>query len=334
MSYQYKKTEITFTNFNSENYVDAFFIIDENVDKHYGVSKNIQPQNLLSLKCGEKTKSFFGVHKILNFFLECGISRSSHIVAVGGGTLLDLVGFCASIYKRGVNLHFVPTTLLSMADAAIGGKTGINYRNFKNLLGTFYFPNTIHIDIKFLLSLKKKYILSGYFEILKISMIQSSDFFYFLLNNKDKLNDLSYLQSIVEKSIEIKNNIIKSDLYDNINRKLLNFGHTIGHSIELEYQIPHGISIAFGIRYALKLSHKYCRLNDIYLITYDNHLKELNINLKRNFDFNRIKNNINNDKKIKGNRIDIILLEDIGKPIIYNLNYEQFISDLQNMLES
>lgn len=333
MGYQFIKPEIILGNFKIDNLCNAYFVIDYNVDKYYHLSSKINQQNTLVIKSSEKIKSFSGIHKILQFFINNNLNRSSYVVAVGGGTLLDLVGFCASIFKRGINLYYVPTTLLSMADAAFGGKNGINYRNIKNIIGTYYFPNTIQIDIKFLLSLSKKYILSGYFEILKISMIHSSDFFFFLLNNIDKLNDNNYLLNIINKSIDIKNNIIINDLYDNNQRKLLNFGHTIGHSIELEYNIPHGISVAYGIRYALKFSERYCGLNQSISDIYDYHLKKLRINLNRNFQLQKILKNIKSDKKSRGNTLDIILLEDIGKPVIYNINYEQFISDLQNLLE-
>lgn len=334
MNTDYKDTIIIFDNFSIDFYKNSYFIIDHNVDKFYNFSQKIHKNNYFLIKSGEKTKSFIGVKKILDFFIDKEISLSSEVVAIGGGSLLDLVGFAASIYKRGVPLHFVPTTLLSMADAAIGGKNGINYKKIKNLIGTFKFPKSIWIDSNFTRTLPKKHLVSGYIEILKMSMLDSWDFFNFLISNSFKSLLNNNLDKIIQKSVRIKEKFIQNDLYDQRERKLLNFGHTIGHSIELEYNIPHGIAVAFGIMYALKLSEFYKSLNPNITDIYVNHLKKIKSFFSKEIDINKVINKMKYDKKIKQNSLDLILLEDIGKPVIFNIKYDRFLNDFQNLFKS
>jgi len=205
MNTDYKGTKIIFDNFSLDFYKNSYFIIDYNVDKLYNISQKLDSNKFLRIKSGEKTKSFIGVQKILNFFISNELSRSSEVVAIGGGSTLDLVGFTTSIYKRGIPLHFVPTTLLSMGDASIGGKNGINYRKIKNIIGTYKLPRTILIDSSFTKTLPKKEIVSGYIEILKMSMLNSWKFFNFLLSNSFKKLITNHLDEIIQKSIQRKN---------------------------------------------------------------------------------------------------------------------------------
>jgi len=334
MNLDYKNTKIIFDNFNVEYYKNAYFIIDYKVDKLYNLSQKIDRRRQLIMKSGEKAKSFKGVTNILDFFCSNDVDRSSEIVAIGGGSLLDLVGFTTSIYKRGIPLHFIPTTLLSMADASIGGKNGINYRKIKNIIGTYKFPETIFIDTNFTKTLPRKDIISGYIEILKMSMLDSFNFFNFLISNPFNTIINNHLDKIIQKSIQIKQNFIDGDIFDENKRKFLNFGHTIGHSIELEYNLPHGIAVAYGIHYELKFSEHYKSLNYYIRNIYDAHLKEIGNFFKIEIEINRIIDKIKHDKKNTNSQIDLILLEDIGKPVIFKISYAKFINDLQNMFKS
>lgn len=334
MNIQINDSKIFYKKFSVESCKNAFFVIDLKVDQIYQISKTLPIQKILIIRSGEKTKSFSGLYRILKFFIDNEISKNDEIFAVGGGSLLDLVGFATSIYKRGLTLNFVPTTLLSMADAAIGGKNAINYQTYKNLLGTIYLPNSITIDLNFLKTLPKKHLISGYFEILKVSMLKSSEFFFDLINKSPISFYNKNLIDIIKTSIDFKLTIIKNDLFDYNLRKILNFGHTIGHAIELNYKLTHGLSVGYGMKYSLMLSEMYLGLSNHILTTYINHLFKHKIYFKHNFDSELIIKNLKYDKKSKANYIEIILLEDIGKPIIYQIEYEQFINDIQNLLKS
>lgn len=334
MKVEIKESEILFEEFSLQKYKDAIFIIDSTVDKIYEISNMLDKQRFMLINSGENTKSLNGFYRIIKFFIDKEISKDDEIVAIGGGTLLDLVGFATSVYKRGLNVSFIPTTLLSMADASIGGKNAVNFKNYKNLLGTFYMPKSISIDFNFLKSLPRKYLSSGYCEILKISMIDSYEFFNYLINEIDNKTLYNNLHFLVKKSIDFKINIIRNDLFDNNYRKILNFGHTIGHAIELSYHIPHGISVAYGIRYALELSIRYLGLNYSILEAYANHLSKFRIKFSKKFDVELIIKKLKYDKKSHSNFFKLILLEDIGKPIIYKIEYERFIADLKNLFKS
>lgn len=334
MTIKLRNSKIIYNKFSVESCKNAFFVIDLKVDQIYQISQTLPIQKVLIIRSGEKAKSFSSFCRIIKFFADNEISKNDEIVAVGGGSLLDLVGFATSIYKRGLPVNFVPTTLLSMADAAIGGKNAINYQTYKNLLGTIYLPYSITIDHNFLKTLPRKHLISGYFEILKVSMLKSSEFFFDLINDSSISFNNKYLKNIVKTSIDFKLSIINNDLYDNNLRKILNFGHTIGHAIELNYNLTHGLSVGYGMKYALLLSEKYLGLSNYISTAYINHISNLKINFMHNFDSELIIRNLKFDKKSFGDYIEIILLEDIGKPVIYQIKYEHFINDIQNLLKS
>ena len=227
-----------------------YLIVDENTFQHINyLEENFSVTSThLKLESGEKNKTFNSVLKIWDFLNRNNVKSSDLLFILGGGMLTDLAGFAASTYKRGIEFIYFPTTLLAMADAAIGGKTGFNYQFLKNNIGTFTLPKAIFLDTTFLTTLPKIELHSGIAEVYKHSIIGDADLWNYLKVNPKKL-DLDY---IVQSSKNLKLEIVNKDPFEKSIRKKLNFGHTVGHSIEsylLNINQPtlHGFAIAKGM---------------------------------------------------------------------------------------
>ena len=227
-----------------------YLIVDENTFQHINyLEENFSvTSTYLKLESGEKNKTFKNVLKIWDF-LNCNNVKSSDLLFIlGGGMLTDLAGFAASTYKRGIEFIYFPTTLLAMADAAIGGKTGFNYQFLKNNIGTFTLPKAVFLDTTFLATLPKIELDSGIAEVYKHSIIGDIDLWEYLKVNSKNI-DLDY---IVQSSKTLKLEIVNKDPFEKSIRKKLNFGHTMGHAIEsylLDSNAPtlHGFAIAKGM---------------------------------------------------------------------------------------
>ena len=245
-----------------KNYSKVFIITDENLAKNHLVSlKEFAPNvEILVLKSGEKTKSFENLNNVCEEILSAGVDRKSLIIALGGGVIGDLSGFVASILLRGIDFIQIPTTILSCVDSSVGGKTAINSKHGKNLIGSFYQPKLVICDVNFLKTLPKREILSGFAEVIKYGLIHDIDFFEFLENNHEKLfsHDVKFLSHIIKKSCEAKAKIVALDERESGQRALLNFGHTFGHIFETQTnysgEILHGEAVALGMVMAAKLS--------------------------------------------------------------------------------
>lgn len=321
-------TDDIFKHLNNDNFV---FIIDHNVYSLYEEFCTLR--NFYIFKSYESQKSFTSVNKMLKFFINKNLSRHSTVVAIGGGTLLDTVGFTASIYKRGLNLIFIPTTLLAMADASIGGKNAINFNNVKNIIGTFYLPELILINVNFLNSLNNMQIKSGLLEIVKTSLLFSYDFYKYIDYNILKIlkNDITIFSELIQRSVNYKVNIVINDLYDTNNRKLLNFGHTIAHSIELTRKLPHGIAVGYGMLFIQKYAERFYNANPAISENLNNLLIKMKI---RQFNFELSEYELDlifQDKKLSNNEIDIVFLRDYEYPIIQNVNINELRNQIQNM---
>ena len=327
------------------NFNKCLIIVDKKVPKktnHKIINKiNCKLKKIIFFKSSEKNKNFNSVNKILNLLFKENFSRDDCIVAIGGGITGDIVGFAASIYKRGIKFINVPTTLLSQVDSSVGGKTGINSKYGKNLIGSFNQPDLVLSEINFLKSLPKRELICGYAEILKHAIIASKKKFLFLEKNKKKI--LSLKSDVIQKTIIdsciIKKKVIEKDEKEKNLRKVLNFGHTFAHSFEasLKYskKLNHGEAVLMGIKCAVKFSQKinYIPKNDAEKII--KHIDSLKTkNLK---DFFKLKDLeilikfIKIDKKNKSNKINLILLKKIGKTDInsnYNVNtVKKFLYD-------
>ena len=284
-------------------------------------------------KAKESNKNYASVNKILEKLLKNNFNRNDCLISVGGGITGDVSGFAASIFKRGIKFINIPTTLLAQVDSSIGGKTGINSKEGKNLVGSFYQPNLVLSDSNFLKTLPKREIVCGYAEILKHSIISNKKFFLFLNKNALKILKLRspFIEISIHKSCLIKKKIVQKDEKEKNLRKVLNFGHTFAHAYEasLKYssKLNHGEAVLLGIMHASKFSflNKLLHKNDFQLIK--NHLINFNLikKLNNNFFVKNIRNILNfmrKDKKNTSKKINLVLLKKIGKPI-FNLDYSE-----------
>ena len=245
---------------------NILFIIDEKVMEYYG--KRIIDEfysykgkiNCYVVKQGEKSKSYIELNKIYSFLLKNNYGRDSLIIAVGGGVTGDLAGYTAATYMRGIQLIHLPTTLLAMVDSSIGGKTGINFEDKKNMIGAFYQPKLVLIDTDFIETLPEREITSGLGEVIKYTYMADNKFFLYVLENLEKAykNDTKVLQNLIYNSAAIKAAVVSQDEKESGLRKVLNLGHTFAHSFEtnLKFKIKHGEAVIAGVIAALFLSQK------------------------------------------------------------------------------
>ena len=321
--------------FHKKHYPDckAIIITDQNVKKYYLKKltdrfsvKNIKI-NTFSILNGEKSKSFKTLETLAEKIIKKGINRNDIIYALGGGVVGDLTGFLSSILLRGVKFIQVPTTLLSQVDSSVGGKTAINSKSGKNLIGTFFQPSAVFIDPSTLNTLSSKEFLAGYAEVVKYGLINDKAFFNWL--NKNTKGNLSLLPKniikIISTCVRKKAEIVKLDERENKNRMLLNLGHTFAHALEneLNYKIRHGEAVSVGLLMAMKLSFNlgYATKNHFNLL--ENHLKrsKLPIKLKdlsnkKKWFSNNILKNMQIDKKTYKGNIHFILCKGIGAAFI------------------
>jgi len=311
--------------FHKNTYSKYIVLIDENTAKHcYPVLvETLVDFNLNSIKIqsGEKQKNFDTLHTILEELIHLQADRKALLINLGGGVIGDMGAFAASVYKRGINFIQIPTTLLSMVDASVGGKTGINFKSFKNQIGTFCHPQLVFINTAFLNTLPERHVNNGFAEIIKHHFLSGSLSPVDLLQNPDLFKQNIHAQ--IEHSVNYKNNIVAQDFKENGPRKQLNFGHTIGHAIE-SYSIKndgsnhlyHGEAIASGFIMEAWLSHKKCTLpaNQMQQIidTTQQIFKPYPIHKNQ---FEPLCNLMMNDKKNDAGEIQFALLAALGKPV-------------------
>ena len=281
----------------------------------------------------EKLKSFKNANDLIEKCIAKNFKRSDVIITIGGGVLGDLSAFAASLIKRGINFVNIPTTLLAQVDSSIGGKTGVNSKKGKNLIGTFFQPKFVLIDVEFLKTLPKRELICGYAEILKHALIKDSNFFKWLEKNSHKMihdKNLTLLKVAIKKSCQIKIFFVSRDIHESNLRMTLNFGHTFAHAIEAKNKyaknLNHGEAVLIGMMLASKLSYlkKICNFSTFYKIQNIYKINNLNYDLT-NF-FNKKDNKdlvkyMSKDKKNDDEKINLILLKKIGK-IKLNLNFK------------
>lgn len=243
---------ITYKPFCLQDYANCSVVTDSTVANLYGITGG----NVFLLPCGESAKCFDSVQALCSWFLSRNLSKDDTVVAIGGGSVGDMVGFAASIYKRGINLIHVPTTLLSQIDSSIGGKTAIDFEGVKNAIGTFHAADTV-IDTQFLSTLDEEQLLSGYGELLKYRMLTEPV--------EDAYNGgQGDIKDIIRACATYKTILCDMDYFDRDARRMLNFGHTIGHAMELYYNLPHGVAVANGIFYETTVARKLNLCNEAY----------------------------------------------------------------------
>lgn len=266
------------------------------------------------IQATEENKSFREYQKLIFFLLNNNFSRNDEIIAIGGGIISDLSLYVGATYKRGMNVTLIPTTLLSMVDASIGGKCGINFENYKNQIGCFYFPNKIIIDEVFLDTLPKKEFNNGFSEVIKYGVIKDERMFEMIENNQYDISEL------IDTCINIKMDVISNDLYDNNERKLLNFGHTYGHIVESQsnFLISHGHSVAIGMIKETTNEEIKNRLINLLSKMFD---------LNYHLDKEDITKYLLKDKKMTNDTIDVVEIEKIGQAKIKTKKVEELIDE-------
>ncbi len=215
------------------------------------IKKSIGNCGMIPVKSGEKSKSLKEAERISEELLKSGANRRSVLINIGGGMLTDLAGFVASIYMRGIRFINVPTTLLGMVDAAIGGKTGVDLGEAKNMIGHFHHPSAVIEDIDFLESLPDRSIKEGLVEVIKMAAMLDKNFFSFLENNIPETVgcDTDLLEQCISRAVELKTSVVEQDEMDKSARMFLNFGHTVGHALEAvsSFKISHGEAVSVGM---------------------------------------------------------------------------------------
>jgi 3-dehydroquinate synthase len=322
---------------NFINFDQCLIVADKNVPKKL-ITKvlNSLPKKKICLHyfdSSEKNKNQKSIIKILSILLKKNFNRNDCVISIGGGITGDISGFAASMFKRGLKFINIPTTLLSQVDSSIGGKTGINSKYGKNLIGAFYQPSLVISDIIFLKSLPKREIICGYGEILKHAIIADKKFFTFLDTNGSQILNLEspLIEKAIYKSCFIKKKIVEIDEKEIGIRKILNFGHTFAHAYEatLGYskKLNHGEAVILGIQTATKFSlyNNILSIKEFNLI--ENHLNKLDLpkNVHRFFsikNLNKILSFMKKDKKNNTNKINLVLLKKIGSPI-YKLQFDE-----------
>ena len=306
----------TFAQFINRNSV--FVVCDKNVSRLYGniLSTLTDRHPAFFIDADEQSKTLEGVSKLVSWLQDGGAHRKSTLLAIGGGIVQDLCAFTAHIYFRGIDWIFFPTTLLAMCDSCIGAKCGINHNQFKNQIGVFHAPRKIYIAMEFLGTLDVRDLKSGFGEILKLLLTgERQDFELFeryLASNPGSL--LSHdLPTLIHRALEIKREIIEDDEFEADRRRILNFGHTFGHSLETlsAYEVPHGLAVAWGIDLAnhiafrrglmsSDLAERVRRLIRVHLafeMKYAPNVRDLIEGTKK-------------DKKVESGRVNLILLSE------------------------
>lgn len=278
--------------------------------------------DMIEFAAGETSKTPETVISIARQLIEIRADRDTTLIALGGGVTGDIVGFTASLYMRSVPYIHVPTTLLAQVDSSVGGKTGVDLPEGKNLLGTIYQPRLVVIDLTFLQNLPETQMKDGLAEIVKYGIIDDEELFSSLENDIGKIGarDIDYIQSLVERACKIKKGIVEIDEHDRGMRRMLNFGHTLGHALEAEsgYSLSHGNAVALGMIAAARISEKKGHLgaSERRRIEALAGALGLPVSIPAAFDAERLYERMQGDKKRKNGILHFVLLKRIGMPFV------------------
>ncbi|MCZ2223327.1 MAG: 3-dehydroquinate synthase [Chitinophagales bacterium] len=313
-------TDIYFDNSfsNLKKIVDvkqSVVITDENVFTHH--QKKFKHYNTIVLKAGEKFKIQATVDNIIEQLIQLKADRNTILISIGGGMISDITGYTASIYMRGIQFGFVPTTILSIVDASIGGKNGINVGSSKNMIGTIQQPKFILHDLSFLNTLPKTEWQQGFAEIIKHACIKDAKMFKQLQLHSIKFyqSNKKELAKLIEQNVLIKIIVVKNDEFEKRERRILNFGHTIGHALEMNYELLHGQAVAIGMTYASEIAEKllgFKQKNELISL-----LEQYELPTFARYDKHKILHHISIDKKKEKDFIHFILLKNIGNAVIH-----------------
>lgn len=278
---------------------------------------------------GEDSKSMITVEMVVAELISLGINRDALLIGWGGGVITDIAGFVAGIYKRGVACAFVPTTVLAMVDAAVGGKNGVNAGDFKNMLGLVRQPEFIFYDVGLLAALPNVEWINGFAEIIKHACIANQEIYYFLDSHtlSEIKNNRELLLWIIRENALLKAGFVQQDEFESGSRKQLNFGHTLGHALEKRQHLKHGFAVAIGMAFACRLSEYELGFKGSSFVLAL--LEKYHLPVHAPMDIPETMDLLQADKKRSGDSVHYVLLEEIGKADIRSLA----ISTLKKYLE-
>jgi 3-dehydroquinate synthase len=298
----------------------GIIITDENIfSAHHSKFKN---WNVITLKPGEQFKIQATADTVIEQLIGLEADRQSVLIGVGGGVVTDLTGYVASIYMRGIRFGFVPTSLLAMVDASIGGKNGIDVGEYKNMVGIIRQPSFLFYDTSLLSTLPDKEWSNGFAEIIKHACILDRPMFKLLESTSlDKLRKKKpLLDDIIRRNVHLKSGVVKRDEFEQGDRKLLNFGHTLGHALETQYELTHGQAVALGMIFAGWLSAKLLGYKDLTRL--EKTIATYGLPTRASFDVEKVFNVLKMDKKRVSKTMNYILLSRTGKGEIVQIPVE------------
>jgi 3-dehydroquinate synthase len=301
----------------------TIFITDENVYSAH--SQKFSGWQTIIIKPGEQFKNQQTVDSIIEQLIDLHADRQTFIVGIGGGVVTDIAGFVASIYMRGIKFAFVPTSILAMVDASVGGKNGIDVGVYKNLIGVINHPEFLLYDYSFLETLPHAEWVNGFAEIIKHACIKDADMFQHL--QKKSLSEFQSpskdISTLIKRNVDIKYKVVASDEHETGERKLLNFGHTIGHAIENTSKLAHGQAISIGMVAACHISEAINNFNTGGTQKITALLTKYELSVSFNSDKEKTWNILLHDKKKSGNNMSFIVLDKIGSASVKSIPLDQ-----------
>lgn len=315
-------------------------VISKKVYQLYSSVLNFPKEKIFIVKDGEQEKNIKTYEKILDFALKSKLTRKDGIIAIGGGVVGDLAGFAASVYMRGINYIQVPTTLLACTDSSVGGKTAINTKYGKNMLGTFYQPKAVFINVNFLKTLDERQYKSGLGEVVKYGLIEKScgccedlNLINYLSVNYNKIleRDILTLMELVNICIKLKVSVVEKDEKENGLRMILNFGHTYAHAIEklTNYKkYTHGECVAAGVAKAIDIAFRLGKIDKEYKFLAEDVISKFNFKEISQYDKHKILELMSADKKAQRDCIKYVLPVNYGEVEVFKYTLEE----LKNIL--
>jgi len=292
----------------------SIFITDQHVYDHH--KKLFKGLKFIQIPAGESFKVQSTVDQIIDQLISFGTDRKTTLIGVGGGVVTDITGYVASVYMRGIPFGFVPTSILGMVDASIGGKNGIDVGHYKNMVGIIRQPGFLYYDTSLLQSLPAEEWVNGFAEVIKHAAIKDAALFRDLEKNSInsyRKNKIA-LTELIRKNVLIKSSFVQKDEFEGSERRLLNFGHTLGHAVENVYNLPHGHAISVGIKAACLISEEMLNFKETARVT--SLLQQYGLPIDIPVDFGKVVEIMRMDKKKLRNIMHYVLLEKLGKAVI------------------
>jgi len=301
----------------------SVIITDKNLAAHY--SHKFLTWRTIIIEPGEKNKQQATADHIIRELIKLKADRDTMIIAIGGGVITDIAAYVASVYMRGIKFALVPTTILAMVDACIGGKNGIDVGIYKNLVGTIRHPEFLLYDYGFLKSLPQSEWINGFAEIIKHACIKDKMLFEWLESQSlDSLQSSVHItDELIRRNVDIKYNVVINDEFEKGERRLLNFGHTLGHAVENLYKLSHGHAVAIGMVAACTISEEVNKFPAADKLRIVSLLKKYNLPVQLKFDKEKIWEVLLMDKKKSGSKINFVLLNSIGDAIVQPISVKQ-----------